>query len=126
MTAPAFKWVNLFAIAQIEGFVYFKAFVNQATNHVAGWVTRAGQDEPYSYSIYFLDFTGTVQTGTRGTWQHADWAVQGAVKSSQPALPILFRPARPCGTAPPMEVKGDRSLLEFHRIWTGLQKEGRR
>ena len=74
-----YKWVNLFPIGQSEGLVYFRAYVNSATNETAGWITRTGAVEPYVYNVFYLSTDGVVQSQTRGTWQHAAWAVQGAV-----------------------------------------------
>lgn len=76
-----FKWVNLYAMAQAEGFAYFKAYVNESTNQAVGWITRYGLKLPYAYNVYWIGTDGNVISDTRGTWQHADYAVEGAVAS---------------------------------------------
>ncbi len=81
MTINKHVWVNLFSLGQTEGFVYFKAYIDQASNRVSGWVTRTGLEEPYGYNVYYIDASGEIVTGTRGMWKHADWAVQGGVAS---------------------------------------------
>jgi hypothetical protein len=86
-TVNKYVWVNSFAVAQQVGIVYFNAYVNATTNYVVGWVTRAALDEPYTYSVFYVGADGQVHSlGVRGTWQHANWAVQGAIESAQPAI----------------------------------------
>lgn len=114
---PTYRWVNLFPVAQTEQLVYFKAYVNQATNQVAGWVTRAGLTEPYSYSVYWLDAAGKVQTGSRGTWQHADWAVQGAVARVTAGGAVLEQVTHlPSRQLPPLSQI--RTIMARH-LWPG-------
>jgi len=103
-STPTYAWINLYPLAQSAGLVYFKAYVNQLTNQVAGWVNRAGIVEPYSYSVYWLDQNGKVQASTRGTWRHADWAVQGAVAAlAQLAVRLEMIPHLPSRKLPAHE-----------------------
>lgn len=82
-----YVWVNSFAVAQTVGLVYFNAYVNATTKYVVGWATRSGLNEPYSYDAFYVGADGQVHSlGTRGTWQHANWAVQGAIDSANPAI----------------------------------------
>ena len=79
-----YRWINMFTYGMTAGYVYFKAYVDNSTDEVVGWVSRSGLPQPYSYSVYWVE-NGQVQSSTRGAWQHADWAVQGAIDAAQPA-----------------------------------------
>ncbi len=85
-----YKWINLYPMAQAQGFVYFKAYLNVPTSQVVGWITRYGYNLPYAYNVYWVDNEGNITSDTRGTWQHADYAVQGGVQSLQgDGIPIM-------------------------------------
>jgi hypothetical protein len=74
-----YKWINMFPLGKVSGFVYFAAYINEKTNEVVGWVTRIGVNQPYAYNVYFTNNSGQVISDTRGSYKHARWAVQGAV-----------------------------------------------
>ena len=71
-------WINLFALAPLQGYVYFEALVDEKTNHAIGWSARTNDasTSPYAYEIVYSDGVNEVRS-TRGTFEHARWAVGG-------------------------------------------------
>ena len=70
------NWINLFALAPLQGYVYFEALIDSQTNRAVGWSSRTAKELPYSYDIVYSDGVNEVRS-TRGTWEHARYAVAG-------------------------------------------------
>lgn len=89
------NWINLFALAPLQGYVYFEALVDETTNHAIGWSARTQSAAPYGYDIVYSDGVNEVRS-TRGTFEHARYAVEGLAahfsgRAAALPVPILVR-----------------------------------